>query len=534
MLSFEFIVLVGVLVVLVFLTIAGILSRFKRCKSDAILVIYGKTGGNKSSKCIQGGAAFVIPVLQGFAYMSLKPLQFDCNLQKALSSQNIRVDVPTTVTVGISTEPDVMQAAAERILGLGHKEIEDLVKDIVYGQMRTIIADMTIEKLNADRDEFLAKAKGLIDTELRKIGLFLININITDIRDEAGYIVALGKKDQAKAINQANVEIATAEREGETKVAEQLKIKNATVAETKKDELIAIANAERDQNISVAQAEAERDSRISEARKNRDINIAQYDSQARIGEIEATKKVTVSNAELEVIKAESQSLAQSAEERALAEIERNKELARKEAEDARAKRTEAALKAEKIVPSEISKQQKLIDAQAYQLKLEKEAEANANQQRIEAQGRADAIAAEGRGKGEAITAEGLAQAKVIEQQGLAKAAAEKASLMAQAEGFEAMVRVAENNPQVAIQWKMVEQWKDIAAEQVKAFERIKLGNVNVMDTTQGSTLTNLLTGLVSSIAPVTDIMKNIPGIPKLLKVTDPDNTDPTGNKDVQT
>ena len=514
----------GALVILIILTMAGILSRFRRCKSDEILVIYGKTGGNKSSRCIQGGAAFVVPILQGYAYMSLKPLQFDCNLQKALSSQNIRVDVPTTVTVGISTEPEVMQAAAERILGLGRVEIEDLVKDIVYGQMRTIIADMTIESLNADRDEFLVKAKGLIDTELRKIGLYLININITDIRDEAGYIVALGKKDQAKAINQANVEISMAERDGETKVAEQLKIKNATVAATKKEEKIAIANAERDQTISVAQAESERDSKVSEAMKNRDINVAQFDSQARIGEIEARKKITVSNAELEVIKAESQSLALSAEERALAEIERNKELARREAEEARAKRTEAALKAEQIVPAEITKQQKLIDAQGYQLKLEKEAEANANKQRVEAQGRADATAAEGRGKGEAITAEGLAQAKVIEQQGLAKAAAEKASLLAQAEGFEAMVRVAENNPQVAIQWKMVEQWREIAAEQVKAFEKINLGNVNVMDTSQGNTLTNLLTGLVSSIAPVTDIMKNIPGIPNVLKVKNSEET----------
>jgi flotillin len=517
-------ILIGVLVVLVILTITGILSRFRRCKSDEILVIYGKTGGNKSSRCIQGGAAFVIPVLQGYAYMSLKPLQFECNLQKALSSQNIRVDVPTTVTVGISTEQDVMQAAAERILGLGRPEIEDLVKDIVYGQMRTIIADMTIEKLNADRDEFLAKAKGLIDTEMRKIGLTLININITDIRDEAGYIVALGKKDQAKAINQANVEISTAERQGETAVAEQMKIKNATVAETKREESVAIANAERDKSISVAQAESERDSKVAEAQKNRDINIAQFNSQARIGEIEANKKITVSNAELEVIKAQSQSLALSAEERAMAEIEKNKELARKEAEDARAKRTEAALRAEQIVPSEIAKQQKLIDAQAYQLKLEKEAEANANQQRIEAQGRADAYAAEGKGKGEAVKAEGLAQALVIKEQGLAKAAAEKASLLAQAEGFEAMVKVAENNPQVAIQWKMVDQWKEIAAEQVKAFEHIKLGNVNVMDTTQGGTLTNLLTGLVASIAPVTDIMKTIPGIPNVLKGKDSEKT----------
>jgi flotillin len=520
MLEQQLFILIGALAVLGLLTLIGILSRFRRCKSDEILVIYGKTGGKKSSKCIQGGAAFVVPILQGYAYMSLKPLQFECNLQKALSSQNIRVDVPTTVTVGISTEPDIMQAAAERILGLKRNEIEDLVKDIVYGQMRTIIADMTIEKLNSDRDEFLVKAKGLIDSELRKIGLYLININITDIRDEAGYIVALGKKDQAKAINQANVEISTAEREGETQVAEQLKIKNATVAETKKEELIAIANAQRDQSISVAQAESERDSKVAEAKKNRDINVARYDSEARVGEIEAAKAITVTSAELEVIKAQSQSLALSADERAKAEIEKNKELARREAEEARAKRTEAALRAEQIVPSEIAKQQKLIDAEAYKLKLEKEAEANANKRRIEAQGLADATAAEGKGKGEAITAEGLAQAKVIEQQGLAKAAAEKASLLAQAEGFEAMVKVAENNPQVAIQWKMVEQWKDIAAEQVKAFEHIKLGNVNVMDTTQGNTLTNVLTSLVSSLAPVTDIMKTIPGIPSSLKLKD--------------
>ncbi len=515
--------IIGVLVLVIILTVIGILSRYRKCKSDEILVIYGKTGGNKSSKCIQGGAAFVMPVLQGYAYMSLKPLQFECNLQKALSSQNIRVDVPTTVTVGISTEPDVMQAAAERILGLGRAEIEDLVRDIVYGQMRTIIADMTIEKLNADRDEFLAKAKSLIDTELKKIGLLLININITDIRDEAGYIIQLGKKDQAKAINQANIEIANAEREGETKVAEQLKIKNSVIAETKKEEQVAIANAHRDQNISVAQAESERDSKVAEAKKDRDINVAIYNSDARIGEIEAMKKVTVSNAELEVIKAEAQGRSQSADERARAEIEKNKELARKEAEEARAKRMEAALTAEQIVPAEVSKQQKLIDAQAYQLKLEKEAEANANKQRIEAQGKADAFAAEGKGRGEAVKAEGLAQAQVIKEQGLAKAAAEKASLMAQAEGFEAMVKVAENNPQVAIQWKMVDQWKEIAAEQVKAFEHINLGNVNVMDTTKGGTLTNLLTSLVSSIAPVTDIMKTIPGVPSALKVNDQEN-----------
>lgn len=167
----------------------------------------------------------MVPIVQGYSFMSLKPLQFECNLQKALSSQNIRVDVPTTVTVGISTEPEVMQMAAERLLGLTTDQIEDLVKDIVYGQMRLIVSNMTIEELNSERDKFLEEVKNVVGGELRKIGLHLINVNITDIRDEAGYIIALGQKDKAIALNKANVEIAKAEKDGATQTAEQNKIK---------------------------------------------------------------------------------------------------------------------------------------------------------------------------------------------------------------------------------------------------------------------------------------------------------------------
>ena len=144
-------IILGAALLLVLLSVVGILSRYRKCPSDKILVIFGKTGGGKSAKCIHGGAAFVVPIVQGYSFMSLKPLQFECNLQKALSSQNIRVDVPTTVTVGISTEPEVMQMAAERLLGLTTDQIEDLVKDIVYGQMRLIVSNMTIEELNSER-----------------------------------------------------------------------------------------------------------------------------------------------------------------------------------------------------------------------------------------------------------------------------------------------------------------------------------------------------------------------------------------------
>lgn len=512
--STSLMIIIGAGILLAIVTVLGILSRFRKCKSDQIMVIYGKTGGNKSAKCIQGGAAFVWPIIQGYEYMELTPLQFECNLTKALSSQNIRVDVPTTVTVAISTEPDVMQNAAERLLGVDVRGIQNLVQDIVYGQLRSIIADMTIEQLNADRDGFLAKAKETIDTELRKIGLMLININITDIRDAAGYIEALGKKAESTAINQANVEIAKAQQIGAVQVAEQMKIKNTTVSETQKQEAttiaeitkakeIALAEADRDKVSGIATAQSIRDSQVAEATKDRDIKVATAQSQGQIGKIEAEKKITISNAELAVIQAEAEGRSLSAKEKAQAEILKIKELANKETEEAKALRNEAALKATTIVPAEVEKNRKLIEAEGYKLKVEKEAEANANTVKITAEGQADAI-----------KLKGLAEAEVTRQKGLAEAEAKERSLLAEANGFEAMIKAAESNPAIAIQYKLVNQYKEIAAEQVKAFETMNFGNITIMDTAGGNTLTDVFKNLVSTVAPALNVMKSmeIPGL----------------------
>ena len=538
-------IIVCVAVVIAVLTIIGILSRFKKCPSDKVMVIYGKTGGNKTAKCVHGGASFIIPIVQGYKFMSLEPLQFECNLTKALSAQNIRVDVPTTVTVGISTEPTIMQNAAERILRLNAKALEDLVKDIVYGQLRLVVSNMTIEQLNADRDEFMKEVATAVGGELAKIGLKLINLNITDIRDEAGYIVALGQKDKAIAINAANVEIAKAEKDGATKIAEQERVKNSEVAKTKQEEAIAVATAD-----------AEKDAKVAEQQKVRDIAIANALSEGKIGEITAKQLVVQKDAELKVTEAEAektantakvQSEAAVAEEQQLANVKvvqaeakvmKERELAQKTAEEARAERNEAALKADKIVPAEISKEEAKLKAEAYQIKLEKEAEATANQAKIIAAGAAEAkalegegvaksIAFEGEGKGKAISAEGLAEAEVIRQKGLAQAEAEKASLAAQAEGFEAMIKAAETNPQIAIQFKMVQEgtYENIAREQVEAYKHMNFGNVNIMDTSKGGGLTSVMQGLISQIAPMLDVMKGmeIPGVSKLLKGSGTEN-----------
>lgn len=528
--------IIGAIVVLIIITIVGIISRFRKCPSDKIMVVYGKTGNGKSAKCVHGGATFIIPFIQGYKLMSLEPLQFVCKLEKALSSQNIRVDVPSTVTVGISTDPVVMQAAAERLLSLNSDQIEGYVKDIVYGQMRLIISNMTIEELNSERDKFLAEVRKVIGNELSKLGLDLININITDINDEAGYIKALGQKDKAIAINQANVEIARAERDGATQQAELNKEKNTKVAETLRDEEIAVANAN-----------ADKESRVADAAKSREINVANAKAASEIGKIEAQKTVVDKNAELEVAKAEADRIARTAEAKADAAVERETELARVEvvkaeakvqqeqelalkvAEEARAIRNAAAIHASTIVPAEKAKEEARLRAEAIKVEIETKAEASANQDKLIAEGKAAAEALRGEGEAKAVFAKGEAEAEVIRKKGLAEAEAQKASLEAQAEGFRKMIEAAQTDPTIAIQFKMVEEgtYEKLAEKQAEAFKHMKFGNVQIMDTSKGSSLTSLMQDLITTVAPVMNVAKNIPGMPKALqeKVVSKDNVE---------
>ena len=183
--------LILIIIFVLVVTFSAILKRYKRCPSDKILVIYGKTGKNKeggisSARCIHGGASFIWPVFQSYAFLDLTPISIECNLTNALSKQNIRVDVPCRFTVGISTEAENMTNAAERLLGLSIEQIQNIATDILFGQLRLVIATMDIEEINAARDKFLANVSTNVEAELRKIGLKLINVNVTDIRDESG------------------------------------------------------------------------------------------------------------------------------------------------------------------------------------------------------------------------------------------------------------------------------------------------------------------------------------------------------------
>lgn len=338
----EYIILVvSAAVLFVFILIVSFFRRYKRCPSDRILVVYGKVGksgdsDSRSAKCIHGGAAFVWPIIQDYAFLDLTPFSIEINLTKALSKQNIRVDVPSRFTVGISTEEGIMTNAAERLLGLSINDISNLAKDIIFGQLRLVVATMDIEEINSNRDKFLAAVSSNVEAELKKIGLKLINVNVTDINDESGYIDALGKEAAAKAINDAKKSVAEKNRDG-----------------------------------SIGEAQAIREQRIEVAKAN---------AIAVEGENEAKIVMANSNADRREKEAEAERLAVAAEKVSQAKALEEAYAAEKNAETVRAVRDKATQNANVIVPTQIDKE-----------RMEIAAEAVAEQTRRHAKGEADAI-----------------------------------------------------------------------------------------------------------------------------------------------
>lgn len=442
------------IVAVLFVTFAAILSRYKQCPSDKILVVYGRTGKNKagatsSARCIHGGAAFIWPVFQSYAFLDLTPISIECNLTNALSKQNIRVDVPCRFTVGISTESESMTNAAERLLGQRLENIQDLAKDILFGQLRLVIATMDIEEINSDRDKFLANVSANVEAELRKIGLKLINVNVTDLRDESGYIEALGKEAAAKAINDAKKSVAEQNRFGEIGKAEADRDKDIRIAETVRDTRVRTSEA----NASAVEGE-----------NNAKILIADSDATRREREAEAARKA---------IAAEKVQSAKALEEAYLAE---------KEAETARAEREKATQTANIVVPAQIEKEKAIIDAEA----------------------EAERIRRLAKGEADAIYAKMDAQARGLLE-----------ILTKQASGYDRIVQAANGDPDKAILLLITDKLPELVKTQVEAVKNIKIDKITVWDgnnTGNGNTSTaNFISGMMKSVPPLNDLF-NMAGL----------------------
>lgn len=504
-----------------------VVKRYKRCPSNRVLVIYGKTGGGNAAKCVHGGAAFVVPLIQDYSYLNLDPIQIEVPLKGALSIENIRVNVPSVFTVAIGTDPETMQNAAIRLLGLGTQEIKEQARDIIFGQLRQVIASMRIEDINRDRDKFLESVQKSLEPELKKIGLVLINVNITDITDESGYIEAIGRKAAAIAIQQAKIDVAEQEKKGQIGVAEAereraISVANATkvreigtreatreqaikvaqldkdrevgertalleqetlIKESQRQQAIRIAELDRDQKVGEQQAAFEREARIAEAERDKRVRLAEANAKAVGGEATAQADIAGAQATLAVRNAEAYQVSETKKREAEAAVleAQNKALAR--AALAQAEKVEAEQRAVLEAPAKAQKAKMIVDAEAAaeRVKLEAQAQAATIYAKLEA---------EARGQFEILAKKGEGLKKIIEACG---------------------------SPQAAFQLLMLEHMDALADASAKAISNIKFDKVVVWEGGGGgsggpSNTAAFLKDMARMMPPMMQVMKDIGGV----------------------
>ena len=420
-------------------------QRYKRCPPDKVMVVYGRTDKGKASRTIHGGAALVWPLIQDYAFLTLTPITINIDLRNALSLQNIRINVPSTFTIGVSTEKQIMANAAERLLGLKQNDIEEMAKEIIFGQLRLTVASLTIEQINQDRDAFLELTRKNVDTELQKVGLYLINVNLVDITDESDYIESIGKKAAATAVENARVDVANAERDG----------------------AVGAAAANRTKEIEVAKnlAEAEKGRKTAEADQR--VYVGQQEALAVSGENSAKAEIAQSDADLAEAEASANQRAEVATAMSEAEIQK-----------AKFTEEEERLKASEIVREQIQKQQ-----------IEIAAEAEAERQRRIARGEADAILA--RYEAEASGVQKVLEAKAAGYQGLVGSAGGDAKAAA------TLLMVEKIDQMVSAQ---VEAIRNLKIDSITVWDSGGDGD--------GSSTSNFISNLVKSLPPLHDIASN--------------------------
>jgi flotillin len=488
--------IIGIMVILVAVVFTSFVlllaKRYKRCPSNRVLVIYGKVRGGTSARTVHGGAAFVLPLLQDYDFLSLEPIQIAVPLKDALSIENIRVNVPSVFTVALGTQPEVMQNAAIRLLGLDTPEIKSQAEDIIFGQLRQVVASMSIQDINRDREKFLHNIQSSLEPELQKIGLVLINVNITDITDESGYIEAIGQKAASQAIQQARGDVAEQEKLGEVRVAEAERDKLVKVAEANKEQHIGTRSAERDQAVRVAEmakeqvigeqeAAFQRDTEVKNAERDMRVTMASANAQAIEGENTAKATVADSNAGLLVKQSDAYQLGETRKRESEAAVQEAQNRAMAKAAIAEAERIEAERRAQLEAPAKAQKAQTIVDA-----------EAEAEKRRIEAEGQAKATFAR-------LEAEAKGQYEILAKKG---------------EGLKQIVAAC-GGSQEAFQMLMLEHLDHLADASAKAISNIKFDKVVVWENggQNGSGNTaGFLHNLARTMPPMLQVMKDIGGV----------------------
>jgi flotillin len=450
-------------------------NRYKKVGPNEVLVISGRrhaaldvVTGEKTTRnyrIVKGGGAFIWPVLERVDDLSLEIMTIDVVTPKVYTILGVPITVDGVAQIKVRGDDVSIATASEQFLSKSADEIRNVALQTLEGHLRAILGTLSVEEIYKDRDAFAARVQDVAAGDLANMGLSIVSFTIKDIRDDQGYLDALGRK-------------RTAEVKRDAQIGE---------AEAARDATIASAQARQEGETAKYQAET----KIAEAEKDFQVQKADYDAQTNRKKAEAelayTLQQNITNQEVK------------AEEVQVEVVERQKRI---EVQEQEVQRKEKELEATVKKPAE-----------AEQYRIQTLANAKKHQTLTEAEGQAAASRSIGEGEADANKARGLAEAEIIRQQGFSEAEAmEKKALSWQMYNQAAIIQqIIEALPEIAA----------AVAQPLSQTERIVVINSGGDGGAGASKVTQDVTNIVAQVPAtvealtgidLTETLKNLPAV----------------------
>ena len=346
-----------------------------------------RSGGGREPKVTVGGRIIVLPIFFKAQNLSLEVMTLAVETAKVYTKEGVAITVDGVAQVKVARAEEAIRTAAQQFIGKPQREIAQVALQTLEGAQRAILGTMTVEDIYQDRESFAQSVGEVAGPHMANMGLEIVSFTIRDIRDDQGYLDALGRKRTAEVTRDAEI--------GEAEATRDAAIRRA---EAERDASIVAAQANRDQEAARYEAEtsiasSERDFRVQKARYEQETNARRAEAELAYSLQEARTRQDIREQELQI-----------------EVVERTKQI---EVEQQEIERRQRELEAGVKRPAEAERYRLETIAAGEKMRAVAEAEAEAETLTLRGGGEADAIRARGEAEAGAIRARGLAEADAM-------------------------------------------------------------------------------------------------------------------------
>ncbi|QDR82385.1 flotillin family protein [Sporomusa termitida] len=446
-------------------------ARYKTVGPDEAMIVTGSflvgkdvltDDSGRKIKIVRGGGAFILPIFQQAATLSLLSHKLDVSTPEVYTEQGVPVMADGVAIIKVGSSIEDVATAAEQFMGKPTAAVQGEAQEVLEGHLRAILGTMTVEEVYRNRDKFAQEVQGVAARDLKKMGLQIVSFTIKDVRDKQGYLEALGKP---------------------------------RIAAVKRDAEIAEAEAVRDSRIKKAQAEEQgqkaellRDTNVAEATKEKELKIAAFKQEQDTAKAEADQAYNIQQAKSEQMVIQEQMKIEIVRKEREIDVQ-DKEILRREKQfDAEVKKKADADRYAVEQAAEAAKARQMREADALQYRIEAEAKANAEQKRLDGLAVADAERAKGTAEADIVRLKGLAEAEAKEKL---------------AEAFEKFGEAAV----LDIIIKMLPELAGKIAEPLQSIDKL-----TVVDAGNGDGAVRVSKYVTSLMATAPEMLKNVSGV----------------------